>query len=297
MAFDTTGLVVYVDGRFEEAGGRQISVFDHGLLYGDGVFEGLRIIDGRLFRPADHMARLARSLHALKLSPPCDLADLPGVVGEVARRSDLTDAHVRIVVTRGFGAPGLDPRRCERASLIVMAYPFPPLLGDQPLRLLTSAIVRKAPRSIGAQIKSLNYLDAILAKQQAQAANMDDAVMLDVSGAVAECTSTNLFLVEGGVLRTPTTRAALPGITRLTILECAEQMGIPVRIEDVWPMELYAADGIFVTGTGAGVVPVAEIDGRTVPNAGDPIVASLIRAYRARTHDPDLAMAVGVGGQ
>ena len=156
-----------------------------------------------------------------------------------------------------------------------MAYPFPPMLGTDPLRLLIGSVVRKAPRSLGAHVKSLNYLDAIVAKQQAKAAGLDDAVMLDALGAVAECTSTNLFMVVDGVLVTPTTRAALPGITRRTVLELASELDIAVEERDIWPMELYVADAIFLTGSGAGIVPVGAVDGRPVATSEHPYPATL----------------------
>ena len=166
-----------------------------------------------------------------------------------------------------------------------MAYPFPPMLGTDPMRLLIGSVVRKAPRSLGAHVKSLNYLDAIVAKQQAKAAGLDDAVMLDALGAVAECTSTNLFMVVDGVLVTPTTRAALPGITRRTVLELASELDIAVEERDIWPMELYVADAIFLTGSGAGIVPVGAVDGRPVATSDHPYPATLTSAYRERTRD------------
>ena len=180
------------------------------------------------------------------------------------RRSELQDAHVRPIIARGFGGPGIDPRICPEPTLIVSAYPFPPFLGADPIKLFTSAVVRKAPRSLGAHVKSLNYLDAIVAKQQAGELGMHDAVMLDSLGAVAECTGANLFIVVGDALVTPTTRAALPGITRRTVLEIAAEQGIEAVERDVWPAELHCADGAFVCGSGAGIVPIGSFDGRPV---------------------------------
>jgi branched-chain amino acid aminotransferase len=284
--FSPAGLEAYVDGQYIDAAEAHVSIFDHGLLYGDGVFEGMRLFAGGLFRPRDHLARLARSARALSLEAPLAGDALLAVVVETVRRSKLRDAHVRIVITRGYGAPGLDPARCERPTLVVVAYPFPPQLGEKSLRLAISAFPRKAPRVLGAHVKSLNYLDSIVAHQQAKAGGADDAIMLDVFGAVAECTSSNLFMVVDGTLVTPTTRAALPGITRRTILELASEAEIPVEIRDIWPMELYAADAAFVTGSGAGVVPVGEIDGHVLGGADNGIVARLIEGYRGCTRDP-----------
>jgi branched-chain amino acid aminotransferase len=279
MSFDPAGLQVYCDGEWVDGPAASVSLWDHGFLYGDGVFEGLRVFDGALFRPRDHIARFERSARGMGMTVPLGADELLEVIRETVRRSGLRDAHVRPILTRGAGMPGVDPRGAERERLYVAAYPFPPLLGKEPLRLLVSSVVRKAPRSVGAHVKSLNYLDSVFAKQQATAAGMNDAVMLDHLGAVAECTGANLFVVIDGKLVTPTTRSALPGITRRTVLELFD-----VEERDLWPMELYVADSAFVTGSGAGIVEVAEVDGRRLP--GSPLVAEVLEAYRAATRDP-----------
>lgn len=285
MSFDTTGLVAYVNGEYKPLSDASVSIFDHGFLYGDGVFEGMRVFDGGLFRAELHMARIVRSARSLGLAVPVETDEILTIIGEVVRRSELRDAHVRPIITRGFGGPGIDPRLCPVPSLIVSAYPFPPFLGADPIKLFTSAIVRKAPRSLGAHVKSLNYLDAIVAKQQAGELGVHDAVMLDSLGAVAECTGANLFIVVGDVLVTPTTRAALPGITRRTVLEIAAEEGIEAVERDIWPMELHAADGAFVCGSGAGVVPVGSFDGRSVTYPKHPLVERIQEAYRAKTRE------------
>jgi branched-chain amino acid aminotransferase len=283
MTFDTSGLIAYVNGQYVEAAQASVSIFDHGFMYGDGVFEGIRVFDGGLFRARDHLARLGRSARTIGLTVPVGPEELLEIIGEVVRRSGLRDAHVRPLVTRGFGGPGIDPRNCPEPSLVVSAYPFPPFLGSDPIRLFTSAIVRKAPRSLGAHVKSMNYLDAIVAKQQAGELGVHDAVMLDSLGAVAECTGANLFIVVGDTLVTPTTRAALPGITRRTVLEIAAEQGIEAEERDVWPMELHCADGAFVTGSGAGIVPIGSFDGRPVVHPEHPLIGRLQEAYRERT--------------
>jgi branched-chain amino acid aminotransferase len=240
----------------------------------------MRVFDGGLFRAELHMARIARSARTIGLTAPDDLLD---IIGEVVRRSELQDAHVRPIIARGFGGPGIDPRNCPEQTVIVSAYPFPPFLGSDPIKLFTSAVVRKAPRSLGAHVKSLNYLDAIVAKQQAGALGMHDAVMLDHLGAVAECTGANLFIVVGDTLVTPTTRAALPGITRRTVLEIAAEEGIASSERDVWPAELHCCDGAFVCGSGAGVVPIGSFDGRPVVTPQHPIITRIQAAYKQRT--------------
>jgi branched-chain amino acid aminotransferase len=286
MGFDVSGLTAYVNGEYVSGGAASVSIFDHGFMYGDGVFEGMRVFDGGLFRPHDHMARIVRSARATGLTPP-DTGELLEIICVVVRRSELRDAHVRPIVTRGFGGPGIDPRSCDAPSLIVSAYPFPPFLGAEPIRLMTSAIARKAPRSLGAHVKSLNYLDGIMAKQQAIACGMDDALMLDLSGAVAESTGANVFLIRDGGLVTPTTRAALPGITRRTVLEIAREEGIPAVEGDLYPMDFYCADGAFVCGSGAGVVPIGSLDGRPLAEPRHPLVERLQGFYRERTRRAD----------
>ena len=285
MGFDRSGLTAYVNGEYVSGGSAAVSIFDHGFMYGDGVFEGMRLFDGGLFRPRDHFARLARSARSIGLEPP-DPGELLAIVCEVVRRSELRDGHIRPIVTRGLGGPGIDPRSCDAPSLIVSAYPFPPFLGAEPIRLMTSAIARKAPRSLGAHVKSLNYLDGIMAKQQAIACGMDDALMLDVSGAVAESTGANVFLIRDGELVTPTTRAALPGITRRTVLELAGEAAIPASEAELFPMDFYCADAAFVCGSGAGIVPVGSLDGRALAQPMHPLVERLQSLYRERTRLP-----------
>jgi branched-chain amino acid aminotransferase len=287
MTFDPSGLTAYVNGEYVDAGKASVSIFDHGFLYGDGVFEGMRVFDGGLFRPMLHMDRIERSARTIGLPMPVGKHELLEIIGEVVRRSELRDAHVRPIIARGFGGPGIDPRNCPEPTLIVSAYPFPPFLGDDPIKLFTSAVVRKAPRSLGAHVKSLNYLDAIVAKQQAGELGMADAVMLDSLGAVAECTGANLFIVVGDTLVTPTTRAALPGITRRTVLEIAQEEGIATEVRDVWPAELHCADGGFVCGSGAGVVPIGSFDGRPVVQPTHPLITRIQDAYKARTRSAE----------
>src|SRR3954454_1130240 len=293
MSFDTSGLVAYVNGEYKPLAEASVSIFDHGFLYGDGVFEGMRVFDGGLFRAELHLARITRSARTIGLTAPDDLLD---IIGEVVRRSELQDAHVRPIVARGFGGPGIDPRNCPEQTVIVSAYPFPPFLGNDPIKLFTSAVVRKTPRSLGAHVKSLNYLDAIVSKQQAGELGMHDAVMLDHLGAVAECTGANLFIVVDDTLVTPTTRAALPGITRRTVLEIAAEEGIATSERDIWPAELHCAAGAFVCGSGAGIVPIGSFDGRPVVQPHHPIIARIQDAYKERTrsaaHRTELFIAV-----
>jgi branched-chain amino acid aminotransferase len=292
MAFDPSGLTVYIDGEYVDGGEATVPIWDHGLLYGDGIFEGMRLFSGSLFRPYDHLERLANSAKAMGLELALTADELLDVICEVIIRSGLEDAHVRPLVTRGFGAPGLDPARCERSTLIVAAYPFPPLLGSDPISVIVSSVTRKAPRSVGGHVKSLNYVDAVLAKRQANAAGAGDAVMLDHLGAVAEMTAANVFAVIGGTLVTPTLRSALPGVTRRTILEVAEETGIPAEVRDLWPMELYTADAMFATGSGAGIVAIDRVDGNQLPTAGNAVLEAVSEGYWAKTRDPRYTVPV-----
>ena len=267
-----------------------VSVWDHGFLYGDGVFEGIRIRDGRLYRPDLHLERLRDSAHILGIEMPYDDEALLAGTRETARANGLVDAHVRIIVARGVGLPGIDPSRCPRASVSILVYPFPPLLGTAPLRLITSSVARKAPRSLPARVKSLSYGDSVLAKLQANAAGASDAIMLDGGGLVAESTGANIFAVRDGVLRTPPTISALPGITRRTILELAEGHGIGTSVELLDPSDLVVADEAFLTGTGAGIVSIGSVDGRAIAHAPGPITEALAAAYRATWFDPSYTL-------
>ncbi len=261
---DLFNLEVFVNGEFTKGADAKISVWDHGLLYGDGVFEGIRAYKGGVLKLDEHIDRLFDSAKAIRIAMPISRDDIRQIVLEVTRRNRLTDAHIRIIVTRGIGKPGLDPRKCKQASVIVMAYPFPPLLGHQPVRLISSSIRRKAPASVDARIKSLNYLDNILAKLQANAAGVDDAIMLDMNGCIAEATGENIFCVKQRVVSTPLLTAALPGITRSTVIELVRQIGFVAQERQMTLGDLYTADEIFLTGTAAEVVPVGEIDGRII---------------------------------
>lgn len=282
MVGELYDLYVFINGEFVRGADARISVWDHGLLYGDGVFEGIRAYSGGIFKLDAHLNRLADSARAIGLSLPLGLEDIREVIRETLQRNRLTDAHIRVLATRGVGRPGLDPRRCERASLVVMAYPFPPLLGDKPVRLISASIRRKSPYAIDARVKSLNYLDNILAKLQAIAAGADDAVMLDVDGCIAEATGENVFCAKNGILSTPLLTAALAGITRATVIDLAREMGYPVQERAMTLGDLYTADEVFLTGTGAEIVPVGEIDGRKISQGKvGKVTARISEAYQA----------------
>jgi branched-chain amino acid aminotransferase len=257
-------LYVYVNGQYVKGDKAVIPVWDHGLLYGDGVFEGIRVYDGRIFKLQEHIERLYDSAKAIGLTVPLTSQELTDVTKEVVRKNALRNGHIRQLVTRGIGRPGLDPRRCLTPTVIVQAYPFPALLGERPLRLITSAVRRKSPISVDARIKSCNYLDNILAKIQANYAGVDDAVMLDNTGFIAEGTGENIFLVKRGIVSTPTTAACLHGITRETVIDLCKSFGWPTYERNITMHELYTADEAFCSGTAAELVPICEVDGRRI---------------------------------
>lgn len=281
-------LSIWKDGELRSPENATVSVWDHGLLYGDGVFEGIRLRRDLIYRLPDHLGRLRRSCRILGLTLAHSDDDLRRAIASVCRANNLHDAHVRIVVTRGPGRPGLDPSRSPVPTTIVMASQLPPPLGSAPLRLITSSVVRKAPRSVDAAVKSLNYLDSVLAKLQANEAGADDAIMLDASSLVAEATGTNVFVVRNGRLVTPACTAALPGITRATVLELAARDGIEAVEAPLSVGDLYTADEAFVTGTASGIVPIGSLDGRPIPAPG-PITERICRAYEATWFAPGYA--------
>ena len=278
---DLSQLEIFVNGAFYRAEDAKISVWDHGLLYGDGIFEGIRAYQGGVFKLNAHLERLFESAKAIGMTLPYGLKELSEVVLETLKRNQLQDAHVRVLVTRGIGKPGVSPVSCVQPGLVIMAYPFPPLLGEKPARLITSSVQRKAPHSVDARVKSLNYLDNVLAKLQAICAGMDDAIMLDSTGCIAETTGANVFAVIRGSIHTPTLTAALPGITRYTVIQLAKEEGYSVTERPMTLGDLYVADEVFLTGTATEIAVVGEIDGRKIGDEkAGPVTSKLIRIYQ-----------------
>lgn len=272
-------LWIYADGDYVRGHVPVVSVWDHGFLYGDGFFEGIRLYDGRVVELDAHVERFYQSAQFLRIPVPIRPEELRSIIIDVVRRNQLRNAHIRPMLTRGTGLPALNQWAECQPHLFVLAYPHPAPT-YRPIRCLVSTVRRKAPLSIDARVKSLNYLDSVLAKVQAQAAGYDDAIMLDDRGLVAEGTGANLFLVVRGQLATPTLEAALDGITRRLILRLAREMGLAVREGVVTVGDLYLADEAFLAGTGADITPIGEVDGRII-GSGDlgPITRSLIEAY------------------
>jgi branched-chain amino acid aminotransferase len=259
---------IYLDGKYVEEAEAKISVFDHGLLYGDGVFEGIRLYEGNLFRLEEHLERLEWSAKAILLKMPLGRAELGGVVAETCRQNGFRDAYIRLVVTRGVGDLGLAPWLCPRPSVFVIASRislYPEEHYEKGLAIVTVPTRRIGPGALPATIKSLNYLNNILAKIEARQFGALEAVMLNEQGYVAECTADNVFIVHKGEILTPAaSQGALRGITRSAVFDIARDLGIPIRDADLTRYDLWCADECFLTGTGAEVIPVVKLDGREI---------------------------------
>lgn len=276
---------IYIDGTFYAREDAKISVFDHGLLYGDGVFEGIRFYKGRVFRLEEHIDRLYDSAKAIHLTIPATPAEVTEMVLATIRKNELHDGYVRLVVTRGTGELGLSPYLCKTPSIVVIASTislYPAEKYQKGLILATCATRRPSHDSLSPAVKSLNYLSNIMAKVEAIAAGGEEGVMLNTSGYVAECTGDNIFVVKKGVLLTPTTGSgSLYGITRGVVMELAVQAGIPLREMEMSRYDLYTADELFLTGTAAEVVPVAEYDKRQIGEGRPgPITLQLMASFR-----------------
>ncbi|ADG13699.1 branched-chain-amino-acid transaminase [Methanocaldococcus infernus] len=258
---------IYLNGKFVPKEEAKVSVFDHGLLYGDGVFEGIRAYDGNVFMLKEHIDRLYDSAKSICLDIPLTKEEMIDVVLETLRVNNLKDAYIRLVVTRGEGDLGLDPRKCKEPSIICIAIPMPPLLGEEGIRAITVSVRRPPIDVLNPAVKSLNYLNSVLAKILANYANVDEALLLDKEGYVVEGTGDNIFVVKNGVLKTsPPYLSILKGITRDVVIKLAKEEGIEVREEPITLHDLYTADELFITGTAAEIVPIFEIDGRIINN-------------------------------
>jgi branched-chain amino acid aminotransferase len=261
---------IYIDGKYYDRAEARISVFDHGLLYGDGVFEGIRIYNGKVFKLKEHIQRLYRSAKAILLDIPLSEAELTEAVLETVGVNEKADGYIRLVVTRGEGLLGIDPSSCEKSSLIIIVgdiQMYPDEYYRKGVSVITSSSRRVPSDCLDPRIKSLNYLNNIMAKIEAKQAGCLEAVMLNSSGFVAECTGDNIFIAKGGELLTPAPfQGALDGITMQTVLELAESTGIRTRLCTLTRYDLYNADECFMTGTGAEIIPVIGIDGRTIGN-------------------------------
>jgi branched-chain amino acid aminotransferase len=279
---------VFIDGKYYDGRAAKVSVFDHGLLYGDGIFEGIRAYHGRVFRLREHIDRLFCSAKAILLDIPMSHAQIMRATVDTCRKNKIRDGYIRLVVTRGVGTLGLNPNRCKNPSVIIIADKiqlYPPALYRKGMEIVTVPTTRNLHSALNPAIKSLNYLNNILAKIEANQAGCEEAVMLNAEGFVAECTGDNLFIVKkGGLLTPPLSAGALYGITRQVVMELAEEEGLAVSEPNLTRYDLFNAEECFLTGTGAEIVPVVKIDGRVIGTGKPgPITRKLEEEYRALT--------------
>jgi len=260
--------VIYIDGKYYPKGDAKISVYDHGLLYGDGIFEGIRCYNGNVFRMKQHIDRLYDSARAMTLEIPLSKKEMSDVVLDSLKKNKLKDAYIRLIVTRGIGDLGLDPRKCPKASVICISQNFAPLYGDlydKGIKVVTVGTRRTSCDALDIKAKTLNYLNNIMGKIQANLAHCDEALMLNSLGHVAEGTGDNFFIVKDGKLHTPPTGAGvLIGITRGAIMDIAEKLKIPVDEKNMTLFDVYTADEAFMTGTAAEVIPIIDVDTRKI---------------------------------
>ena len=281
-------LKIYIDGTLYEQSEAKISVFDHGLLYGDGVFEGIRFYQDRVFRLDEHMDRLWDSAKAITLDIPLSREAMIEATLETIRHNDLHDGYIRLLVTRGVGSLGLSPDSCRRPSVIIIAATialYPESLYEKGLTMATCSVRRIPPAALSPRIKSLNYLNNILAKIEAQQADAAEGVMLNEQGYVAECTGDNLFVIKNGRISTPPINAGiLAGVTRSVVFELAEKNGIPIKEEDLTRYDILVADECFLTGTAAEVIAAVQLDRRPIGNGQPgPITLKLVEEFRRLT--------------
>lgn len=278
---------VYIDGKFYPKAEAKISVFDHGFLYGDGIFEGIRLYKGCVFRLDEHLERLEMSAKALCLNMPWSRKEISDIVCESCRRNKLTDGYIRLVVSRGFGDLGLSPKNCPKPSIICIADSiklYPEELYTTGMKIITAPTRRVSPAALPPMIKSLNYLNNILAKMEAQQHGFHECLMLNEQGYVSECTGDNVFLIHKGKLITPASHAgALVGITRQVAIEVAQALQIPVVETNITRYDVWNADECFLTGTAAEVIPVIEVDARTIGTGKPgPLTAKILAEFRKK---------------
>ena len=279
---------IYVDGKYCDEKNAKISVFDHGLLYGDGIFEGIRAYNGRVFQLKEHIDRLFCSAKAILLDIPMSHGEMMKAVVETCRQNGIRDGYIRLLVTRGIGTLGLNPHRCKDPSIIIIADKiqlYAPELYEKGMEIITAPTTRNLHSALNPAIKSLNYLNNILAKMEANIAGCEEAVMLNAEGFVSECTGDNIFIVKAGrVLTPPLSAGALHGITRGVVMELAREEGVSVAEPNLTRYDLFNADECFLTGTGAELIPIVKIDGRVIGTGRPgPLTGKLVDKYRALT--------------
>jgi branched-chain amino acid aminotransferase len=288
-------LKIYLNGQFVDEPDARVSVFDHGLLYGDGVFEGIRFYNGRVFLFEEHLDRLFDSAKAILLPIPMERAALREAVLETIRQNKLRDGYVRLVVTRGKGDLGLNPNSCKEPTLFIIAATiqlYPEKYYTEGLRVNTVPTQRVSPAAVSPAIKSLNYLNNILAKIEGNLYGAQESILLNAQGFVAECTADNIFMIKNDRVLTPQiSDGALGGITRRLMFDLAREMGRTIEEKQLTRYDLFVADELFLTGTGAEVVPINEVDGRKIGSGRvGPVTLDFIRHFRARTQNSGVSI-------
>jgi branched-chain amino acid aminotransferase len=281
---------VWIDGRLVEKADAKVSVFDHGLLYGDGVFEGIRAYHAKIFECEAHLDRLYQSAKAIRLIIPLSRDQIRSAIEETIKANNFTDCYIRLVVTRGVGTLGLSPMRCERPSVFVITdllELYPREMYEKGMAVITASVIRNHPNAISPRVKSLNYLNNILAKLEAIDAGVPEAIMLNSEGNVAECTADNIFIVRNGQVETPQTHdGVLEGVTRRVMMDLCGRLGVPCVQKTLQRHDLYVADECFLTGTGAEVIAVTKIDNRAIGSGQPgPITRQLTEAFHRFTKE------------
>jgi branched-chain amino acid aminotransferase len=279
------GMKVWLNGKLVDKRNAKLSVWDHGTLYGDGVFEGIRVYNGKVFQAQAHIDRLYESAKCIRLAIPCTKQELADSIYETLRANKMTDSYVRLVVTRGEGYLGLSPFQCSNPNVFIITDQialYPQEMYENGMAVIIARTVRTAPRMLNPAIKSLNYLNNIMAKIESIDAGVAEAIMLNEQGQVAECTGDNIFIVKGAQVITPPTEAGiLIGITRAVVMELAKKLHIAFAEKNIWPKDLYAAEECFLTGTAAEVIAVTKVDGKSIGDGRvGPVTRKLFEAFR-----------------
>jgi branched-chain amino acid aminotransferase len=283
---------IYINGKFFDKADAKVSVYDHGLLYGDGIFEGIRVYEGRIFRLRQHLDRLYDSAKGIKLEMPLSFEQMMEAVRNAVDVNQKKNGYIRLVVTRGAGNLGLDPRKASNPQVIIIVDDislYPKEFYENGLRIVTSSTIRNHPNSLNPRIKTLNYLSSILAQIECIEAGCIEALMLNHKGEVAEGTADNFFLVKRGVLKTPPPEAGiLEGITRDAVMELGRKAGITVQETALTRFDVYGADECFFTGTGAEIIPIVQVDGRSIGNGKPgPITKQILERYHQLVRSPE----------